>query len=486
MNEARAASLLPESPSGEGWLSVFSPTATLSVAGVLAGLIGLLDYWTGYEVRLGSLYLFPIALATWRLGSGAGFSVAVGACLCWLTSFSATHGYGRAGLFYWDGVVMGATFALFVLLLARLRTTLSSADARFARLLEEMESAVYVVDRTTGSILYANRKLANMLPGQTRFTSAADLPPCFRAGPAGDSAADNRSSAPASGFTSRERRDHNTGRWHLVQSGPIPWHGGLSVILNVVSDITDRRHAEQLRREHQDMLFRTARLSALAEITSALAHEINQPLMAIASYSGACLRLLDHEPDNRVELVHALKKSRSQALRAGEILRRMRDFVRSRHPRPEPCDLNSVIREAVELLGPRFEDNEVVPEIVLEESLPSLCADRLLLVQVVVNLIDNAFDAMRERQPSGRRLVLSTVRQADGTARVAVADNGEGVASEVAELLYTPFQSRKPTGLGLGLSICRSVVEAHGGRLWHEPNPGGGAVFCFTVGGHSE
>jgi C4-dicarboxylate-specific signal transduction histidine kinase len=470
----------------QGTFPSLRASTVVVLAATLTGLIGLLDYETGYEVRLGSLYLLPIALATWRLGRGAGLSMSAAACLCWLASFATTHGYERPALFYWDGVVMAGTFTLFVLLLARLRETLASADSRFARLLEEMEAAVYVVDRTTGAILYANRKLVKMLGGHSGFWSETDLPPCFRDGGGSTSTSETLAATAGSGFSSNERRDADTGRWYLVQSGPIPWHGGLSVILNVVTDVTDRRHAAQLRREHQDMLYRTARVSALAEITSALAHEINQPLMAIASYSGACLRLLENEPGNREELVHALEKSRAQALRAGEILRRMRDFVRSRHPRPEPCDLNSIVREALDLMDSRLEDNQVVPEVFFEEHLPALCADRLLLVQVVVNLIDNAFDAMRELPPTVRRLVLSTAIQADGTACVAVGDNGEGISSDAAQLLYTPFQSRKPDGLGLGLSICRSVVEAHGGRLWHEANPGGGTLFRFTLGAETE
>jgi PAS domain S-box-containing protein len=463
-------------------------TALLGLAFALTALVGVLDYLTGYEVRLGSLYLLPIALATWTRGRTAGLWTSAAACLCWLVSFSTAHGYSRPVLFYWDAVVMTSTFIVFVLLLARLRLALASADERFVRLLQEMEAAVCVVEKETGAVLYANRRLTQMLGLDSASLFHADFQQRFggRQGAGTPSHDLSTKTSSSSGFTSEERRDPITGRWYLVQSGPIPWRSGLAVTLHVVTDITDRRHAAQLRREHQDMLHRTARVSALSEITSALAHEINQPLMAIASYNGACLRLLEKDPENRDDLTQALEKSRAQALRAGEILRRMRDFVRSRHPQPEPCDLNAIVREALELMDVRLEDNDVASNLILADHLPRLSADRFLLVQVVVNLLENAVDAMRARSQGSRQLTLTTFRHVDGAACVSVTDNGEGISTETAEHLYTPFQSSKPSGLGLGLSICRSVVEAHGGRLWHEPNQGGGTVFHFTVGAQAQ
>jgi two-component system sensor histidine kinase DctS len=229
------------------------------------------------------------------------------------------------------------------------------------------------------------------------------------------------------------------------------------------------------------MLHRTARLSALAETTSALAHEINQPLMAIASYNDACQRLLTSETPDRTELLRALEKARAQAIRAANILTRMREFVRSKQPQPVLCELNETVREALELLETRIEHEGVVAEVDLAEHLPPLLADRFLLVQVVVNLLENAVDAMRSLAPPRRRLTVSTERQGDRAVGASIADSGSGIPAAIGERLGTPFLSTKPQGLGLGLSICRSVVEAHGGRLWHSPNPEGGTIFHFTV-----
>lgn len=448
------------------------PATVLLTAG-----IGAVDFLTGYEVRLAGLYLVPIALVTWFRGRAAGLALSAAACGFWLASFSAVHSYSRPALFYWDAAVMATTFFVFAMLLSRLHRALASADERFARLLKELEAAVYVVDPASGRLLYANPRMAQMLGAATPRDLEGQLRGRFGATPSPGSPA-----GVASGFASDERRDSATGRWYLIQSGPIPWRNGEMVSLNVVTDVSDRHQAAQLRRENEDILRRTARLTTLSETTSALAHEINQPLMAIASYTDAGLRLLAKEGGPQGELAIALERCRAQAVRAGRILSRMRDFVRSRRPQPQPCDLGSVVKEALELTEARIRDHGIAVDLELADDLPPIFADRFLLVQVVVNLLDNALEALNAVSPERRRMAVATFRDRDGRSGVAVADQGPGIAPEMAAKLYEPFVSGKSQGLGLGLSICRSVVEAHGGRLWHEPNAGGGAVFRFTIG----
>lgn len=468
---------------GGVWIAPAGAGRWVALALLLTALIGVLDYLSGYELRLGSLYLLPIMLATWSAGHHAGLSIAAAAGLCWLLSFSSSHGYARPELFYWDGLVMVVVFIVFVILLTRLRLALQRADERFVRVLDEMHAAVYVMDAHSGRILYANRRLAEMIGAEPNGLCAADLPQYLTGGD-GDH---RRSVLPAShGFRSEERRDPASGRWYLVQFGAIPWQDTSAVTLIVVTDISDRRHAQFLRRENRDMMYRTSRLSALAEATSVLAHEINQPLMAIASYNDACLRLLASETMERAELAHALEKSRGQAIRAGNIVTRMRNFVRSKHPQPVLCELNAIVREAIELMEARIEDHCVVVTMMLAEHLPPILADRFLLEQVVVNLLENAVEAMRPLAQPRRRLTVSTGWQPAGAIIVSISDQGEGIPAAIDKYLYTPFRSTKPEGLGLGLSICRSVVEAHGGRLWHDPNPGGGTIFHFTIAAEEE
>lgn len=283
------------------------------------------------------------------------------------------------------------------------------------------------------------------------------------------------------GFVSGEVRDATTGRWYLVQAGPVPWHRNRRVSLKVVTDISEQKHALSLKQQHRDMLHRTARLAALTEIASTLAHEVNQPLMAIASYTDACLRLLARPQADRTELVAPLEKCRRQAVRAGEMISRMREFIRSRHPQPKECDINAVVRESLDLADVHLEDAGVTVALVLAEPLPPTHADPTLLIQVVVNLLQNAVDAMRSCAPQRRSCTVSTGMHDDGSIMVSVSDRGGGLPDGIGDAPYRPFFTTKPQGLGLGLSICRSVVEAHGGRLWHEANTAGGCTFHFTV-----
>jgi C4-dicarboxylate-specific signal transduction histidine kinase len=253
------------------------------------------------------------------------------------------------------------------------------------------------------------------------------------------------------------------------------------VSLKVITDISEQKHALSLKQQHRDMLHRTARLAALTEIASTLAHEINQPLMAIASYTDACLRLLARPRADQSEVVTALEKCRRQAIRAGEMIGRMREFIRSRQPRPGECDVNAVVRESLDLVDSQMDAAGVNVEVRLASGLPRAYADSTLLAQVVVNLLQNAFDALRNCAAQQRSCILSTGTHADGSILVSVADRGTGLPDDIGEAVYRPFFTTKPEGLGLGLSICRSVVEAHGGRLWHEVNPEGGCTFRFTV-----
>jgi C4-dicarboxylate-specific signal transduction histidine kinase len=203
--------------------------------------------------------------------------------------------------------------------------------------------------------------------------------------------------------------------------------------------------------------------------------------MAIASYNDACLRLLQRPEADRGEVVTAIEKCRGQAIRAGQIISRMREFIRSRHPRPIHCDINAIVRESLDLTDTQIEDNCVTVQLCLADALPLTQADPTLLVQVVVNLVQNAIDSLQSSAPTQRALTVSTGIHTDGSILVSVSDQGQGLAERIGDELYRPFFTTKPRGLGLGLSICRSVVEAHGGRIWHDADRGPGCTFHFTV-----
>ncbi len=457
-----------------------SPVAALALAFVLAAVVAALDYATGYELRFAILYLVPIALATWTGGLRAGVAIVAISGLFWLASFRSTHPYSGEIFFYWEGVVMVVVYSIFVLLIARLRIALTRSDERFVRVLDELHSAVYVTDQESGRILYANRSLARLIKADPGTLGTEALHE--RIGLAAvDTVRRVRNETMEAGFVTREMRARASGRWYLVQVGPIPWKSSRSVSLHVITDISEQKHAQTLKRQHQDMLHQTARLAALAEIASSLAHEVNQPLMAIASYNDACLRLLDAPRFDRNDLVTALQRCREQALRAGKIISGVRDFIRSRRPDPSPCDISALVRETLELLEAELEDSAVAVELSLPDGLPMTQADRTLLVQVIVNLVQNAIDAMTTTASSGRLLSVCTARAADGEIVVSISDRGDGISEAMRDRLFTPFFTTRTQGLGLGLSICRSIVEAHGGRIWHSANLNGGSSFHFSL-----
>jgi C4-dicarboxylate-specific signal transduction histidine kinase len=460
-----------------------SATQGFVTALLLVACVAALDYVTGYELRLAVLYLLPIAFSTWTGGRRAGMLIVAAASLCWLVTFRSTHAYSREIFFYWEGLVMFAVYITFVWLLARLHVALRRADERFLRVLEELHAGVYVIDHDRARIVYANRRLASMMNKNPLSMGVADLEArfCGAMGAAIGEPSSRSTRSREAPFVSGEVRDLATGRWYLVQAGPVPWNKSGHVSLKVITDITEQKHAQSLKQQHREMLHQTARLSALTEIASTLAHEINQPLMAIASYNDACLRLLRRPEIDRSDVIAALEKCRGQAIRAGEIISRMREFIRSRHPRPIHCDINAIVRESLDLADTQIEDRCVTVRLRLADALPLTQADPTLLVQVVVNLVQNAIDSMQSSAPTQRALTISTAMHTDGSIIVSVSDRGQGLPDGIGDELYRPFFTTKPQGLGLGLSICRSVVEAHGGRLWHDADQGPGCTFHFTV-----
>ena len=247
-------------------------------------------------------------------------------------------------------------------------------------------------------------------------------------------------------------------------------------------EVLVRRRTEQLRAAHDDARRRReemehgARLALLGEMASSLAHEINQPLAAIANYANGCQRRLNSgtDPEGVAEGVGLIA---AQAERAAGIVRRMRAFVRKRVPEPQILDVNDPVREALELFRATAARRGVTVFADLAEGLPPVRADRVQVEQVVLNLLQNAADAMAGGET--RRITVTTSRDQD-RVRVSVADSGPGLTPEAASHLFEPFFTTKPEGLGLGLSLSRGFVEAHGGRLWAESTPDG-ARFAFTL-----
>lgn len=260
--------------------------------------------------------------------------------------------------------------------------------------------------------------------------------------------------------------------------------GGRRFFTGFVQDVTERQTAERRLHNLQDELAHVSRLTALGEMASALAHELNQPLSATANYVKGCVRLLERETPDVQKLKSALEAAGEQTLRAGQIIRRLRNFVSKGDAEHRIESLPQLLEEAGALAMVGAKERGVKLRFRFEAGVDQVLADKVPVQQVVLNLMRNAIDAM-ETSPE-RSLTVGTRPADDGMVEVFVADTGPGLAPEVADQLFRPFVTTKSTGMGVGLSISRTIVEAHGGRIWTEPNPAGGTVFRFTLRAVSE
>ena len=246
-----------------------------------------------------------------------------------------------------------------------------------------------------------------------------------------------------------------------------------------VRDLTERQQTEARLQELQNELIHISRLTAMGEMASALAHEINQPLTAIANYLKGSKRLLSQDGPPEIErVIDAIDKAGNQALRAGDIIRRLRDFVARGETERAVESLPRLVEEAGALALVGVQEHGVRVRFAYEPGIDLVLADRVQVQQVLLNLMRNAIEAM---ETSPRRELLVKVAELEGDAVVTVADTGPGIAPHMAEQLFSPFVTSKRDGMGVGLSISRTIVEAHGGRLWVEDTPGGGATFHFTL-----
>jgi two-component system sensor kinase FixL len=247
-------------------------------------------------------------------------------------------------------------------------------------------------------------------------------------------------------------------------------------------DITLRRQAEEAARQSEARLNHFARLSTMGEMAAGLAHEINQPLTAIATFSQAATRMLSRpEGIEREDLSEALDQITAQALRAGEVIRRLRAFVKNREVRHERVDCRRVVEDSRLLLEADARSNSVQLRLQVADSLPSITADPVQLQQVLINLVRNAIEASADVPGTHREVILSANLDGEGMVEVAVADHGHGLSTEAAERLFHPFFTTKPGGTGLGLVISSSIIRAHNGRLAYRSTPGGGCTFFFTL-----
>jgi hypothetical protein len=260
----------------------------------------------------------------------------------------------------------------------------------------------------------------------------------------------------------------------------MQWVDGSTVLLDIATDVTVQREAANTARERDELLQHTARLASLAEFASGIAHELNQPLAAIANYSAVADSHLANNPPHLGKVGDAVSRMGEEAHRAGQIIQSLRSFIQKRAVEMRTCRIMDLLKEPLALLEPLAQRLQVQIKVQGASELARIDCDAVMIEQVLFNLMRNALEAVAGRGavPGQDAVTVQIAEDGDGVT-VCVADRGPGIADP--SRLFQAFYTTKSEGMGLGLAICRTVVESHGGRLWAEPNPGGGARMCFRL-----
>ena len=366
----------------------------------------------------------------------------------------------------------------------KIREELAASQERFTTVLESLDAAVSVVSLETDELLFANRfyreNFGNDSKGHFQLAHqekeidalhniAQDLQDYIRDG------------IPTS-FIYQESESEElqltdgSNKWFEVRRRFIPWVDGHLAQLLVATDITARKEADDLARQQQERMQFTSRLTTMGEMASSLAHELNQPLSAISNYCNGVAKRLEGNVDPAItkEILPALAKASEQAHRAGTIIQRIRGFVKRSEPQRKAANVSEIINDAVGLVEIEAHRHRLTITSEIADNLPVVNLDPVLILQVVVNLLKNALDSVREAYPLSSRWSAPPVRiTADldtsifpAMLRIQVIDGGGGIPENILEHMFEPFFSTKSDGMGMGLNICRSIIESHHGRLW--------------------
>ena len=364
----------------------------------------------------------------------------------------------------------------------KIREELAASQERFITVLEGLDAAVSVVDLETDELLFANRfyreNFGNDSKGHFKLAGDSNNIETLH-----DIAEDLHESPPGipTSFLYQESESEeiqleDNNKWYEVRRRFIPWVDGHLAQLLIATDITMRKEADELARQQEERMQFTSRLTTMGEMASSLAHELNQPLSAISNYCmGVAKRLDGHiDPALNKEILPALEKASAQAHRAATIIQRIRGFVKRSEPQRKSVSITEIINDAVGLVEIEANRHRLSISADLADNLPEVNIDPVLILQVLVNLLKNALDSVREAYPLSSRWTAPPVKiSADldtntfpAMLRIRVTDAGGGIPDTVIERMFEPFFSTKSDGMGMGLNICRSVIESHHGRLW--------------------
>ncbi|MCA3241039.1 MAG: PAS domain S-box protein [Rubrivivax sp.] len=378
----------------------------------------------------------------------------------------------------------------------RIRDQLSASHERFTTVLEGLDASVSVLSVQQGELLFTNRSYRLWFGGEARghhvmagnATSAS-----FEVD--GDEEVDNLAGMPTQeltgGASPREVYIDPLGKWFDVRARYLQWTDGRLAQMLIATDVTARRRAEEQAAAQAEKAQVTSRLMTMGEMASSVAHELNQPLTAITNYCNGMVSRVKAESISQDDLIAALQKTARQAERAGQIIHRIRAFVKKSEPQRQPSQAREIVEDAVELAGIELKRRNVAIHTYVAQRLPELMVDPILIEQVVMNLLKNAAEAIDNAQlPGSRRhielrVVPRHTPEEGGVIEFSVTDMGPGIKDEAIARLYEAFFSTKKEGLGIGLSLCRSIVESHRGRMKAQNLYNGtqivGCRFSFTL-----
>jgi PAS domain S-box-containing protein len=379
----------------------------------------------------------------------------------------------------------------------RIRDQLSASHERFTTVLEGLDAAVSVLSVQQCELLFANRSFRLWFGADPHgHALLAGGEPTLPSSDERDDAVDALGGLPAealtdSGADPREVYVEHLDKWFDVRSRYLQWTDGRLVQMLIATDVTQRRRAEELAQQQADKAEVTSRLMTMGEMASSVAHELNQPLTAITNYCNGMISRVRNDAIAREELIAALEKTSRQAQRAGQIIHRVRAFVKRSEPQRQASEARAIVEDAVELAGIELRRRQVGIRTYVAQRLPPLMVDPILIEQVLLNLLKNAAEAIdNARLPQARRVIeLQVVPRHDdeegNVIEFSVSDSGPGLKDEVIGRLYEAFFSTKSDGLGIGLSLCRSIVESHAGRIRAQNLYNGehvtGCRFTFTL-----
>ncbi len=361
---------------------------------------------------------------------------------------------------------------------------LQKSEEKYRRIVETAMEGIWVIDARAVTT-YANKKLAEMLgysdPNELIGRSLFD----FMDGESRSQAIENIAER-MKGISKQHdfcfRRKDGSDLWAIVNTYPVfapdgSYEGALAMIL----DITARRAAQKRLKQHQVEMAHVWRINTLGEMTTGIVHEISQPLCAIQSFASGYRLLLKRGDADLGAIEDVLEKITLQAGRANETIKRIRGLSKRQAPSYSTISINSLIEDVLEMLSSEIRDGDVKIVKTFDPDIPTLFASHIEIEEVVMNLVRNAIQAMTEVETQNPRLTMKTSMDRDGVVEVAVSDNGKGLSDDCVHRVFDSFYTTKAEGLGIGLSLSRSIVESHHGKIWAESNADGGATFKFTL-----